>query len=68
MVSLDSLKNVVHSHDFPLKNVRVNHILLECEKFNIARAVRTSLSGYRDEGRLINIPLWAIGLLTKLEG
>ena len=27
--------------------------------------VRTSLSGYRDDGRLVNIPLWAISQLRE---
>lgn len=30
------------------------------------RCVRTSLAAYRDEGTLVNIPLWEIGQIDKL--
>lgn len=36
------------------------------EKFNIAHAVRTSMSNYREEAWLTNIPLYSIYLLEKI--
>lgn len=50
------------------ENLRSKSLRVACEKFGLERAVRTSLAGYRDDGWLVNIPLWAIGLLGKLEG
>lgn len=35
--------------------------------FGLDRAVRTSLAGYRDEGWLLNLPLWAIGQLSNTD-
>lgn len=48
------------------ENLRAKSLHVACQKFNLTRAVRTSLSAYRDEGWLVNIPLWAIGQLDKL--
>lgn len=48
------------------ENLRAKSLKVACEKFGLGRAVRTSLSGYRDEGWLVNIPLWAIGSLPEL--
>ncbi|WP_165253515.1 DUF4143 domain-containing protein [Adlercreutzia sp. ZJ304] len=50
------------------ENLKSKSLKVACEKFSIERAVRTSLSGYRDERWLVNIPLWAIGSLSSLEG
>jgi len=36
------------------------------EKFTFSVSIRTSLSGYRDEGWLINVPLWAIGSISEI--
>lgn len=48
------------------ENLRSKSLRVACDRFGLSRAVRTSLSGYRDEGWLVNIPLWAIGCLCKL--
>ena len=48
------------------ENLQSKSLRVACEKFALDRAVRTSLSKYRDEGWLINIPLWAIGCLDNL--
>ena len=48
------------------ENLQSKSLRVAREKFALDRAVRTSLSKYRDEGWLINIPLWAIGCLDNL--
>lgn len=48
------------------ENLRSKSLRVAVEKFNLEKAVRTSLSGYRDEGWLTNIPLWAIGEIDAL--
>lgn len=48
------------------ENLKSKSLKVVCEKFSLSRAVRTSLSPYRDEGWLVNIPLWAIGQIDGL--
>ncbi len=48
------------------ENLRSKSLRVAVEKFNLEKAVRTSLSGYRDEGWLTNIPLWAISGIDAL--
>lgn len=48
------------------ENLRSKSLGVACDKFGLTRAVRTSLSGYRDEGWLVNVPLWAIGQISEL--
>lgn len=48
------------------ENLRSKSLRVACDKFGLSRAVRTSLSAFRDEGWLVNIPLWAIGQLRSL--
>lgn len=48
------------------ENLRSKSLRVACDKFGLERAIRTSLSGYRDDGWLVNIPLWAIGSLRAL--
>ena len=48
------------------ENLRSKGLRVACDKFGLERAIRTSLSGYRDDGWLVNIPLWAIGSLRAL--
>ena len=48
------------------ENLQSKSLKVACNKFNLDRCVRTSLSQYRDEGQLVNIPLWAISSLDKL--
>ncbi len=50
------------------ENLRSKSLKVACEKFGLNRALRTSLSRYRDEGRLVNIPLWAIGSAATILG
>lgn len=47
------------------ENLRSKSLRVACDKFGLSRAVRTSLSNYRDEGWLVNIPLWAIGSIDQ---
>lgn len=47
-------------------NLRSKSMKSARDKFGFDRAVRTSLAGYRDEGWLVNIPLWAISGIDEL--
>lgn len=44
-------------------NLQAKSLKVYREKYNPRRAIRTSMADYRDEGWLLNIPLWAIGTL-----
>lgn len=46
------------------ENLKAKSLKVACEKFDLSYAIRTSLSGYRVEKSLTNIPLWAIGSIT----
>lgn len=48
------------------ENLQAKSLKVACEKFSLERALRTSLSPYRDEGWLVNVPLWALGHAEKL--
>lgn len=48
------------------ENLQAKSLKVACEKFGLERALRTSLSAYRDEGRLVNVPLWLVGQAPKL--
>jgi predicted AAA+ superfamily ATPase len=48
------------------ENLRSKSLKSASERFNLEKVVRTSLSPYRDEGWLTNIPLWAINQIKTL--
>ncbi|MCL2888944.1 MAG: ATP-binding protein [Eggerthellaceae bacterium] len=48
------------------ENLRSKSLQAAREKFASPVSVRTSLSAYRDEGWLVNVPLWAIGSIRKI--
>lgn len=48
------------------ENLRARSLRVACQKYSLAKSVRTSLSGYRDDGWLVNIPLWAISQLCAV--
>ena len=48
------------------ENLQAKSLRVACDKFGLERALRTSLSSYRDEGRLVNVPLWAISRAPEL--
>ena len=48
------------------ENLKSKSLKAASEKFSISACIRTSLSGYRDEGWLINVPLWAIGSISEI--
>ncbi len=50
------------------ENLQAKSLKVACEKFELNRALRTSLSAYRDEGWLVNVPLWATGQAPTLIG
>lgn len=43
------------------ENLQTKSLKVVRDRFRSNRCVRTSLAGFRDEGWLVNIPLWAIG-------
>ena len=47
------------------ENLQAKSLKVARERFGLGRCVRTSLSGYRDDGWLLNVPLWAIGTLEE---
>lgn len=67
-VAVDAGGGVVSIKAKAAENLRAKSLKIACEKFGIERAIRTSLSGYRDEGRLVNMLLWAICGLPELLG
>lgn len=48
------------------ENLQAKSLKSFCQKYNPPVAVRTSMSDYRKESWLINIPLYAIGLLKEI--
>ena len=46
------------------ENLRSKSLGVARDKFGLKRCVRTSLSGYRDEGWLVNVPLWAVSAIA----
>ena len=48
------------------ENLRSKSLRVACSKFDREKALRASLSPYRDDGWLTNVPLWAIGQFPKL--
>jgi predicted AAA+ superfamily ATPase len=48
------------------ENLKSKSLKSVFEKNRLPISVRTSLSNYRDEGWLINVPLWAIGSLSDI--
>ncbi|MDD4614842.1 MAG: ATP-binding protein [Caldisericia bacterium] len=62
-----------NSHILPLEvkaseNLQSKSLKSYVQKYSCKKALRTSLSSYRDEGWLINIPLYAISQLPKIIG
>lgn len=43
------------------ENLKAKSLKLYCEKFKPDMAVRTSMSNYREQDWMVNIPLWGIG-------
>ena len=48
------------------KNLKAKSLKIYCEKFKPKTAVRTSMSDYKKEDWLTNIPLWAIEIIAKV--
>ena len=45
------------------ENLQSKSLKVARDRFELKRCVCTSLSGYREESRLTNLPLWAITAL-----
>ena len=48
------------------ENLKSKSLAAFCKKYDLRTAIRLSLSGYRDEGWMQNIPLYATGSLARL--
>lgn len=48
------------------ENLQAKSLRVARDRFGLNRCVRTSLSGYRDEGWLVNLPLWALASQSPL--
>lgn len=48
------------------ENLRSKSLRVACDKFGLDKALRTSLSPYRNDEWLTNVPLWAIGQFEEL--
>lgn len=48
------------------KNLKAKSLKTYCEKFKPNTAVRTSMSDYKKEDWLTNIPLWAVEIIAKV--
>nr|WP_255695529.1 DUF4143 domain-containing protein [Pedobacter sp. MC2016-14] len=48
------------------ENLKAKSLKVFCQKYNPETAVRTSMSDYRKEDWLINLPLYAISEITKI--
>lgn len=46
------------------ENLRSKSLRVACERFSLPKGVRTSLSPWRNDGWLTNVPLWGIGQLS----
>ena len=46
-------------------NLKAKSLKTYCEKFKPNKAIRTSMSDYRQEEWLLNLPLWAVETLNK---
>lgn len=60
-------------HVIPLEvkageNLQAKSLKVYTQKFQPVRTIRTSLSDYREEGTLVNVPLYALSALTKIIG
>ena len=48
------------------ENLQAKSLKTFIEKYKTTKNVRTSMSNYREEEKLINIPLYTIGNIEKL--
>lgn len=48
------------------KNLKAKSLKTYCEKFKPKTAIRTSMSDYKKEDWLTNIPLWAVEIIAKV--
>jgi uncharacterized protein len=48
------------------ENLKAKSLKFYCEKYKPKFALRTSMSNFREENWLINLPLYAIGIIKKL--
>jgi len=48
------------------ENLQAKSLKTFYKKFTPAHAIRTSMSNYRDDGWLINVPLYAVGLIHEI--
>ena len=47
------------------ENLQAKSLRFFCEKFRIRKAVRTSMSNYRKQEWMVNVPLYLVGEMGK---
>jgi predicted AAA+ superfamily ATPase len=60
-------KNVVPIEVKAAENLHAKSLRVFCEKYKPAFAVRTSLSDYRKEDWMMNVPLYAAGTIYYMD-
>lgn len=63
---LDTSTEVIPVEVKAEKNLKAKSLKTYCEKFKPKTAIRTSMSDYKKEDWLTNIPLWAIEIIAKV--
>ena len=46
-------------------NLKAKSLRIFCEKYQPARAIRTSMADYKQEDNLLNLPLWAVETIER---
>jgi hypothetical protein len=49
------------------ENLQAKSLKAYCEKYHPGVAIRTSMSDFREESWLVNLPLYAIGQIENIE-
>ena len=66
IINRGGLKNVQEQTRSPLKNVQAKSLKSFVKKYNTKINIRTSMTDYKKEEWLTNIPLYSIGNIEKI--
>ena len=64
--AVDGQNSVIPLEVKAAENLKAKSLRVASAEYGIERSVRTSLSGPRDEGWLVNVPLWAFSQLDEV--
>lgn len=62
---IDTGRDVVPIEVKAETNLKAKSLRIFCEKYQPARAIRTSMADYKQEDNLLNLPLWAVGTIER---